>query len=129
MLFYLFFDQTAVQQRDVRELVVGLTVSDRSLSTNETPKPELLSVFVARIHNGLMLRVVMWSAVPLEDSVHFFHLATNHETKSEASSATDLPGSRREQICATTHLSDTPTQVGHTTRFCKSLYRSLRLSK
>lgn len=59
MLFYLFFDQTAVQQQDVRELVVGLTVSDRSLSTNETPKPELLSVFVARIHNGLMLRVVM----------------------------------------------------------------------
>lgn len=54
-----------------------------------------------------------------EDSVHFFHLTTN-QTKSEASNAIDLPGSRREQICATTHLSDTPTQVGLLTQFCKS---------
>lgn len=59
MLFHLFLDQTGVQQQDMRELVFGLTVSDRSLSRNETPKPELLLMFVARIHNTLMFRVVV----------------------------------------------------------------------
>lgn len=122
MLFYLFFDQTAVQQPDIRELVFGFTVTERSLTRNETPKPELLSVFVARIHNSLMFRVVMWTSVSLEDSVHFFHLTTNHKTKSEASNATDLRPPAAGQICATTHLAD--TQVGLTTKFCKSLYRS-----